>query len=150
MIIGKVKNLSRYKGLHEHLDTAIDFIINHDLLTLPLGKTVINGNDVFINRFDYYTAEIDSCLIEAHEQYLDIHLVLQGGEYVGYADLSDLTPVGLYDSNSDFIEYKGELAIKHPCYPESFVITFPEDAHMPKIKMDNQLVKKAVCKVKIA
>lgn len=150
MIIGKVKDLPRYKGLNEHLDKAINFIVNHDLLSLPLGKTVINEDKVFINRFDYYPVEIDSCLIEAHEQYLDIHLVLQGCEYLGYADISDLIPVGHYDSNSDFIEYMGDLAIKHPCYAESFVITFPEDAHMPKIKMDNQLVKKAVCKVKIA
>ncbi|MTM05728.1 DUF386 family protein, partial [Turicibacter sanguinis] len=38
MIIGKLKDLPRYKGLNQNLDTAIDFISNHDLSTLPLGK----------------------------------------------------------------------------------------------------------------
>ncbi|MTM35655.1 DUF386 family protein, partial [Turicibacter sanguinis] len=64
MIIGKLKDLPRYKGLNQNLDTAIDFISNHDLSTLPLGKTEIDGNDVFINRFDYYGEELSNCLLE--------------------------------------------------------------------------------------
>lgn len=150
MIIGKLKDLPRYKGLNQNLDTAIDFISNHDLSTLPLGKTEIDGNDVFINRFDYYGEELSNCLLEGHQNYLDIHLVLSGCEYLGYADVSDLNIKTTYDEKTDFIGFEGTPLINCPCYPETFVIVFPEDIHMPKLKINHELVQKAVCKVKLS
>ena len=149
MIIGKLKDLKRYKGLNQNLDTAIDFISTHDLSTLPLGKTEIKGDDVFINRFDYYAEEISNTLLEGHEQYLDIHIVLSGCEYLGYADKSDLTVKTEYNKETDFVEFKGETLINYPCYSETFVIVFPEDIHMPKLKINDELVQKSVCKVKL-
>lgn len=150
MIIGKLKNLSRYKGLNPNLDTAIDFISTHDLATLPLGKTTILGDEVFINRFDYYGEELDHCLLEGHENYLDIHIVLSGAEFLGYADVSDLTVKTPYDASSDFVEFEGESSMNCPCHKDTFVIVFPEDIHMPKLKLSDELVKKAVCKVKVS
>ena len=149
MIIGKLKDLPQYKGLSKNLDTAIDFLLHQKLSTLPLGKTVIDEDNVFINRFDYYGEELDSCLIEAHQKYMDIHLVIEGAESLGYAHISDLTPIGSYNEETDFIEYKGSNLIQIPCRKEAFVLTFPEDAHMPKIKLNDELIKKAVCKVKV-
>lgn len=35
MIIGKLRDLKRYKGISKNIDTAIDYVLNHDLLTLP-------------------------------------------------------------------------------------------------------------------
>ena len=43
MIIGKLKNISRYKGISKNIDTAIDYILNNDLLALPKGKTIIEA-----------------------------------------------------------------------------------------------------------
>lgn len=149
MIIGKIKDLPRYKGLNQNLDKAINFISNHNLSALPLGKTEISGDDVFINRFDYYGEEISNTLLEGHQNYLDIHLVLSGCEYLGYADKSDLMIKTAYNEETDFVEFKGETLINCPCYPETFVIVFPEDIHMPKLKMNDELIQKAVCKVKL-
>lgn len=149
MIIGKLNDLSHYKGLSKNLDTAIDFLLHQDLSNLPLGKTIIDENKVFINRFEYYGEELDSCLIEAHQKYIDIHLVLEGAEYLGYSHIINLTPVGSYNEETGFIEYEGAIFIQIPCYKGSFILTLPEDTHMPKIKLNHELIKKAVCKVKV-
>ena len=49
MVYDTLENLSQYTGMFDHLDTAIEFIQNHDLNDLPLGKTEIDGENVFVN-----------------------------------------------------------------------------------------------------
>ena len=36
MICDTLAHLGRYKGLHKNLDTAIDYLLSHDLSQLPL------------------------------------------------------------------------------------------------------------------
>ena len=91
MIFCKKKDLSRYLGLGKHLDTAIRYLINHDLSELKMGKNVIDGDAVFINRFEYDT--VSSPITEGHLRYMDIHLVLDGEETVSTADVSTLTEI---------------------------------------------------------
>ena len=49
MICDTLAHLGRYKGLHKNLDTAIDYLLSHDLSQLPLGRTEVEGEEVFIN-----------------------------------------------------------------------------------------------------
>ena len=37
MICDTLQHLGRYRGLHPNLDTAIDYLLTHDLAALPLG-----------------------------------------------------------------------------------------------------------------
>lgn len=147
MIIGKIKDLNRFKGLNENLDKAIDFILNNNLLSLQEGRNEIDGNNVFLNRFSYTCMEEKDCFLEGHNDYLDIHLVLEGQELLGYTDISELTSVTKYDPKEDFIKYEGPVHTYCKSVVGDFIITFPEDAHMPKISINNDFVEKAVCKV---
>ena len=49
MICDTLQHLVRYRGLHPNLDTAIDYLLTHDLAALPLGRTEVDGDKVFIN-----------------------------------------------------------------------------------------------------
>ena len=147
MIIGKLNNISTYKGLSENLDTAIEYILKTDLLSLDNGRTNIDGDKVFLNKFSYECIPESKGFFEGHKKYLDIHIVLKGQELLGYADKSDLTPVSEYDLENDFVEYKGPISTYCKCTSSDFIILFPEDIHMPKISIDNNLVEKAVLKV---
>ena len=76
MIVGKLVDLYRYKGIAKNIDTAIDYVLNNDLLALPKGKTIVNDN-VFINRDTYVANPIEKCFFENHEHYLDLQIVLK-------------------------------------------------------------------------
>ena len=47
MIYDKLINMGLYKGMNRNLDTAIDFILSHNLNELPMGKTVVDGDNVY-------------------------------------------------------------------------------------------------------
>ena len=53
MICDTLEHLNRYRGFHENLDTAIDYLtaycVGHTLADLPLGRTEVDGENVFIN-----------------------------------------------------------------------------------------------------
>lgn len=152
MIIGKLKNLDAYKGLGENLDTAIEYILKTDLLSLSNGRTDIYEDKIFLNKFSYNCTTEENGFFEGHEKYLDIHIVLNGQELLGYSDKSDVTAVSEYDIVNDFTEYKGVINTYCKCTPSDFIILFPNDIHMPKISIDNsnfdnQTVDKVVLKV---
>ena len=52
MICDTLQHLTRYKGLCKNLDTAIDYLLTHDPASLPLGRTEVDGEEVFINAMD--------------------------------------------------------------------------------------------------
>ena len=89
MICCKLNRLGRYYGLGKNLDTAIRYLETHDLMSLPIGRTVIDGDAVYVNRFDYETVEHN--IVEAHLNDIDIHMVLEGEEQVGVVDTAALS-----------------------------------------------------------
>ena len=46
MICDTLQHLGRYRGLHPNLDTAIDYLLTHDLAAMPLGRTEVDGDKV--------------------------------------------------------------------------------------------------------
>ena len=43
MIYDLLTNIGNYRGMNRNLDKAIDYLMASDINTLPLGKTVIDG-----------------------------------------------------------------------------------------------------------
>lgn len=150
MILGKLKDISRYYHIHPNLDKAIDFLIKEDLESYEPGSYAIDGKEVFMNRFNYETIPEEDGFFEGHRDYLDIHILVDGSEKLGYEDESALTVEIPYNEAEDFIKYKGEAALWYHMIPGCFAIVFPEDIHMPKIQDKKaEKVRKAVLKVKV-
>lgn len=151
MIVGKLKDIKRYKGLHKNIDTAIDFILNHDLMALPKGKTMIDGNNVYVNRDTYIARPLEECYFENHEHYLDLQIVLKGKELFGYTDLSNpsLQVTTPYNTDKDVTKYSASKDTVYFVLEEGFALVFNEDVHLAKGKVDDELVEKAVLKIKI-
>ena len=147
MIVSKIKDLHRYKGLNNNLDTAIDYILKNDLSNLKYGRNEVDNDNVFINKFSYTGAEETDSFFEGHKNYLDIHIVLSGSEYLGYADVSELTQVTEYDAANDFMKFEGNVKNYIKLEKNDLAITFPEDIHMPKLKVNDEKIEKVVCKV---
>lgn len=148
MIFCKRKNLERYLGLSKNLDTALRFLMETDLGCLKMGKNVVDGDAVYVNRFDYDT--VAEPITEGHLRYIDIHVVLEGEEVVAVSDTSTLTEIERKE-DEDYIGFQGKFQSLNTLRPEDVLICFPEDAHSPKriCGTSSCHVKKAVVKVLI-
>lgn len=150
MILTTKDHLTRFRGLDKNLDIALHFIETQNVASLPLGCTKIMGDDVFVNHFAYESQNEGEGFLEGHKDYLDIHMVVTGREYLGYCDCSLVKEMQPYDVENDFYKYQG--SILHYAYLDEhyLAITFPEDAHQPKILIDKpEQVDKLVFKVRL-
>ena len=81
MIVGKLKDLYRYKGIAKNIDTAIDYLLNNDVLAMAPGKYFIDGDNVILNRDSYVAKPKNETFFENHENYMDLQVVLNVEEY---------------------------------------------------------------------
>ena len=104
---------------------------------------------MFVNRFHYTTMPREEAAFEAHLDYADIHLLVEGREFIGVTPIEKLT-VTKVDREADNIECHGPVETKIPMEPGKVLIVFPEDAHMVKIENGGAVkVEKAVVKVRV-
>lgn len=149
MIYTKIKNIERYLGQSEALDTAIRYLLTADLRSLVKGRNEVDGDQVFINRFDYQTMTPDEAIWEGHQQYADIHVLLSGHERIGVSNVESLK-VTVRKPEEDFIGYEGPVETWLPMTTEDILIVYPEDVHKVKvIDTDSVLVEKACFKFKV-
>ena len=86
MICDTLEHLTRYNGLHPNLDTAIDYLLTHDLSALPNGRTEVDGDEVFINVMDAALHPDAGYHPEYHKLYADLQIDITGGEGWGYTN----------------------------------------------------------------
>ncbi len=151
MIIGKVEDFFAVKFENENINKAFEFIKTHDLLNLPEGKTIIDGDNLWVNRSSYVGKNIEDCKLESHEKYLDLQLVIKGKEGMGYVDKAryGIEVTLPYDEKKDKANYKGELDGIIYLHDHQFALVWPNDLHMPLIKANDEMIEKAVFKIKI-
>lgn len=148
MIFTTMGCLGRYKGISPALDTALDYLASADLARLAMGRNEVDGERVFINRFDYETVPEEEASWEGHLQYADIHVQLSGEERIGVSSASRLTETSR-DEEADFVSFEGPVETWFSMAPGDVLIVFPEDVHMVKVRRDGPgRVEKAVFKVK--
>ncbi len=147
MIFDKLSNLSNYKGLSKNLDTAIDYIINHDLQKLPLGKTIVDGDHVYVNCMEVNTDLAENKQYETHQEYLDIQIDLQGAERLLTGDSFSMS-MNEYNAESDCALGQASACCDCVIGPDNFVICMPGEPHMPGVAVhEPSPVKKCVFKV---
>ena len=145
MIYTNMSQIERYLGLSAPLDTAIRYLKEADLTKLVMGRNEVDGEAVYVNRFDYDTAE--EAITEGHLRYIDVHVVLSGQEEIGVAEVSTLPEVERREEE-DCILFSGPFQCVCVMKPGDVLITFPEDAHSPKRRNGPPChVEKAVIKV---
>ena len=149
MIYTKLKNIERYLGLSDSLDTAIRYLLTADLTKLTKGRNEIDGDQAFINRFDYNTMTPEEAIWEGHLQYGDIHVLLSGQEKIGVTNVEMLTET-VRKVEEDFCGFEGEVQSWFPMTTEDILIVWAEDIHKVKvIHGESTLVEKACFKFKV-
>ena len=148
MIYTEISALRNYRGISTHLDTAIDYLLSHSLEELAQGRNEVDGENVYINRFDYQTVDEAAAFYEAHLHYADIHLLLSGSESIKVAEIDTLQEFER-DESTDYVGYHGAAQAVFAMNPAKVLIVFPREAHMVKLHAAGKAnqVQKAVCKV---
>lgn len=148
MILAHIQDSARYESLHPLFQKAFDYIKANDLSTVPAGRIVLDGDNLFINVVDAEMVSADVQKLEAHRQYIDIHVPLLQTELIGYKHLSFLG-----DSDAPFDE-AGDCALytdSQVCWQQvrvgEFLLVYPEDAHAPLVGQGKQ--RKLIIKVRI-
>lgn len=152
MIYDNLRNIEIYKGLSDRLDRAIDFLCENKLEELADGIYKIDGDSLRVHVVDYETKDPELTPFEAHRKFIDIHIVLSGGEYCYYTALGGLKPSGEFDEENDigFFESKEIKGIAMPLTPGYFCLVFPEDAHKPSCYLESKKsLRKVVLKIEV-
>lgn len=150
MIYGEIKELKFYKGISKALDTAIDCILSGDYKKGVNGKNEIDGDIVYFNQpAEPKTKDAKEGFLEGHKKYIDIHVVIEGEERIGYVPNSKVKVTKEYDEAGDYEIYGGEVETFFELNSERFLICFPGEPHMALIEGKNgaQTIKKVIFKV---
>ena len=128
MIVDSFDYIACYKGLHPNLDKAIDWLNSHTLDALENGKTIIDGENVFVNVMDADLRDADGAAFEYHRRYADLQIDLTGGEGWGY-ETAPGTEVEPYQP--DIGKKDSEDAVFGALGEGRFVLFFPGELHKP-------------------
>jgi YhcH/YjgK/YiaL family protein len=148
MILDILENAHRYSALNKGFGKAFDFLARPDLKQLPPDIYEIDGDRVFATVAIDQGRKKEESLLEIHKKYIDIQLILAGTDNMGWRPKASCKkPSGEYDPETDLQFFADEpdawLATKNG----SFVIFFPEDAHMPLISSEQ--LHKVIVKIAV-
>lgn len=148
MIFSTLSQSFRYAALHPLFPRAFDYIRSTDLHALAPGRHSIVGDDLFVI-IEHATGRTRAeAQLECHRRYIDIQLVLEGVDEMGWKVLADChDPAGDYSAEHDIRFFRDDPATWIATPANHFCIFFPEDAHAPLVS-GGQL-RKAVFKIAV-
>ena len=113
-------------------------------------KIVLDEN-CFVLFQSYITKNKVDCLYESHKKYIDIQYIFDGEEIMEVENVNNLEISKEYDENLDYAKYfQSNNASSLIIRKNELAIFYPNDVHMPCIKVDkNEKVIKAVFKIAV-
>ena len=148
MILDTLSNIDRYASLHPLFPRAIAFIRSTDLNSLAAGIHPIIEDQLFVIVEEAQGRSRTEAKLECHRKYIDIQLVLEGTDEMGWKPLADCTkPVSDYSTEKDirFFYDTADSWISTPA--NAFCIFFPDDAHAPLVSTGK--IRKLVFKIAV-
>ena len=147
MIYDRLENLPAYTALApEVMPEIIEFLGKCGEGKIAEGRHELNGDKLFVNVQSYATKTFNPDMLEYHQNYVDVQLLLAGSETLYYepAGTAEVTP---YNAESD-CGFNKVPASALPLKLEvgNFVLLLPGEGHLPGIG-DGSSVIKAVVKI---
>jgi YhcH/YjgK/YiaL family protein len=104
---------------------------------------------MFATVSEYLPKDRNVTLMEAHEKYIDIQIIVSGHKQIDVAPLKDMTVTRPYDSGNDIVFGTIPAFTELEALPGRFFIFFPTEAHRPcmKVENDSTMIRKVVVKV---
>ncbi len=149
MILDLLDNAGLYLPLKREFARAFEFLGRPGLEELPLGRHEIDGDRLYAVVDREPGRRKEGAMLEAHDRYIDIQLILAGTDEMGWKARSACkTPAGEYDREADEQLFGDEPDSWLTVRSGAFVIFFPVDAHLPLISTGE--IHKVVVKIAVA
>lgn len=146
MILDTLAQTDRYRTLHPLFSNAFAFLRDRDLMALEPGVHAVQGEHIF--------AIVEACAgrrrvdakLECHRRYIDIQLVLEGVDEMGWKPLAECRePATEYNVERDIRFYDDAPRSWIAAPAGSFCLFYPDDAHAPLVSAAQ--IRKVVVKV---
>jgi biofilm protein TabA len=148
MIFDILENAHLYQSLNSGFAKAIEFLQRPDLKELPVETYEIDGKRIYAMVAKDPGRKKEEALLEAHNKYVDIQLVLDGIDTMGWKPRSACKQATSdYDSEKDVQLFKDTPDTWLATHSGAFAIFFPDDAHMPLIA--SGILHKVVVKIAV-
>ena len=148
MILSSLSQCDRYAALHPLFQKAFDHIRGTDLYNIAPGRYPLLGDELIAIVENVSGRSMQMARLEAHRRYIDIQLVLDGDETMGWKPLADcLNPVSEHSVDKDIRFFYDAPASWVAVPPDHFCIFFPEDAHAPLVGSGD--IRKVIFKVAV-
>ena len=148
MIVSNLQNSQRIESLHPLFKTLFDYVKTHDLLHAELGRIEIDGERLYINNVNPECVAPEKQVLELHRDYIDVHILLEGTETIGWKALEDLqNEVKAYSEEEECALYSDVPTAYVNLLPGQFLIVYPEDPHAPIIGQGR--IRKLIAKVMV-
>lgn len=149
MIFSTIAQSDRYAALHPLFSRVFEYIRNTDMRALAPGVHHIVGDDLFGIVESVPGRTRADAKLECHRKYIDIQLVLEGTDEMGWKALADChNPVSDYSAEKDIRFFTDAPATWIATPPGHFCIFFPDDAHAPLVASGN--IRKVIFKIAVA
>jgi len=148
MILANLSQSARYATLHPLFPRVFDYIRDTDLYALQPGRYPIVGDELIAIVEHVHGRTREMARLEAHRRYIDIQLVLDGVDEMGWKPLADCyNPVSDYNAEKDIQFFHDAPASWVATPPDAFCIFFPEDAHAPLVASGE--IRKVIFKIAV-
>lgn len=148
MILDTLTNADRYAALNKHFQHAFDFLRRTDLKTLAPGRYPIDGENIVAIVERVAGRSRDAAKLECHRKYIDIQLVLDGTDEMGWKPLCDCRePLADYHAEKDIQFFRDAPSSWIATPPGAYCIFFPEDAHAPLVATGE--IRKVIVKIAV-
>jgi YhcH/YjgK/YiaL family protein len=150
MIADVLKNRQIYAAISPRIKTSLEYIAKTDFSAMEPGRYELDGSNIFALVQAYDSIPKEQGKWECHKKYIDIQYIAEGAEQIGCNNIGQMKITTEYNPEKDiaFLSGDGDFITFSK---GSYGIFFPEDAHMPKIALNNVpgKVKKVVIKIKV-
>ena len=149
MVVDRIENLKLYYPLLGCLSQVQEFLADFEKEAKPDGRYELDGERLFAMVQGYETKSPEGKLPEAHRKYIDLQVVIDGRENIGWAPLVELKEeTEEFSKGGDIGFYSGKIQIQVTLNKGYFALLYPEDAHMPCMRVDGpENVRKIVFKI---
>lgn len=147
MIIDTLDRLPLYEALHPRIKQVCEFLRHQDLAALPVGRTIIDGDRLFVNIDEVTPKTREEGILETHREMIDIQIPITGDETHGYAPHIALSDATCDNPESDYTLYPIHQTQEFFLLrPGQFVIYLPGEGHAPAIS--SKPLRKAIFKLR--